>query len=1039
MSWKFFCKGLMIVGLMTASLGQGIANAPDILLPVEVLGVDQTTESRSFQLVTGSEAKWLFMQVNNFSLEGKVEVSFNNSGKWTALTNSNVTIPSPDSNYGGIGGGYSTVRIYFDISSEGLLDGDNTVAFRFNAANDKVSIGYRVVDFNILNESKNELIASEDFVEDDPSTWQPPSSDTQDIADGENLWRTAVLTEPVMGTILASCADCHAQDGRDLKYFNYSNKSIVKRSEYHGLTEEEGEKITSYIRNLDVPAPAGARPWNPPYQPGPGLDSKPVEEWAAGAGLDMVLDSDEEMLPYFFPNGTSDEELEKVFDLKGTLNIREMPVALQFPDWNRWLPRVHPKDMMTGSSYEEMISGIGFGGRSAGNYGYSGIRADFEANEANTYNNSRDALSNKLFQLGAGVQDFLFKNWTDAGGVFWWTVLASPGLSKNTTNLLREEFKMNLAQWNSVKHWEIMQEFGVEGLTPKNEPYAEHAQWPFSNWTVFAIAPHIVGDVRGTSRFQGQAQEVGYYFSTAWYQLQLTLNAGMRRSNRVAPVDWAYNFMHITEVDIYTGFHEPLRLFQNLLKAYQQRDNDVIDNNNSEVNHSAWNMREVSPWRLYSNKAGNTIIHDKLNEYEEGLRNKIAGHMLNAFMDKVTSLQVSDWLRGFDEWHLLEPADYEPQTNPPGACLFPNPSGNGCSNAQNTNEADAMYTVIPLFQQIGMDCDAVENLRQWSAEIWPLGDWDRYIQGACTGIYLQDVDLLVELNESVQHTLVGDDQITMSELDLRDGLNIYATASSEVGSVVFDLNNGEHTSTDNQYPFALFGDGNDYTDWAISPGTYTLNIKAYEQANGAGTVLDEDDYSLTVVKGTYLKGISLIQQSTNQLITNLTEDEDYNVGDFPMVLLNIRARTDAENHVGSMTFDLDNGTRVFTDNLTPFKLYGDGSEFSSWVPDIGTHSLNVKVYGDVDGAGDLIDEATYTYTFSEEPITGIEGDFVEIKVYPNPATSMLTLDRHESWKVVSMQGQELNRGSSKTIDIKSLLPGMYLLEASGKVLRFIKQ
>ncbi len=32
-----------------------------------------------------------------------------------------------------------------------------------------------------------------------------------------------------------------------------------------------------------------ATPWNPPYQPGPGLDSRPAVEWAAGAGIDAVL------------------------------------------------------------------------------------------------------------------------------------------------------------------------------------------------------------------------------------------------------------------------------------------------------------------------------------------------------------------------------------------------------------------------------------------------------------------------------------------------------------------------------------------------------------------------------------------------------------------------------------------------------------------------------------------------------------------------------------------------------------------------------
>ena len=98
--------------------------------------------------------------------------------------------------------------------------------------------------------------------------------------------------------IRAHCADCHARDGRDLKYFCFSNASIIARSRFHGLSELEGQQIASYIRSLPVPSPG--RPWNPPYQPGPGLDRQPVANWAAGAGLAWVLDDDSGTLPFIF-------------------------------------------------------------------------------------------------------------------------------------------------------------------------------------------------------------------------------------------------------------------------------------------------------------------------------------------------------------------------------------------------------------------------------------------------------------------------------------------------------------------------------------------------------------------------------------------------------------------------------------------------------------------------------------------------------------------------------------------------------------------
>lgn len=96
------------------------------------------------------------------------------------------------------------------------------------------------------------------------------------------MWEEAQLIESPLApnrAIKARCARCHAQDGRDLKYFNYSKWSIVARSQFHGLSEKQGQQIASYIRSFDVPNPG--RPRNPPYQPGPGLDSQPVQMWAA--------------------------------------------------------------------------------------------------------------------------------------------------------------------------------------------------------------------------------------------------------------------------------------------------------------------------------------------------------------------------------------------------------------------------------------------------------------------------------------------------------------------------------------------------------------------------------------------------------------------------------------------------------------------------------------------------------------------------------------------------------------------------------------
>jgi hypothetical protein len=168
---------------------------------------------------------------------------------------------------------------------------------------------------------------------------------------GQSLWQgQGILQESpiVKHTLRAACASCHASDGRDLQYFNYSNNAIVQRSRFHGLTEEQGQQIAAYLRaslHDGVPDVKQAAPWNPPYQPGPGLDAKPVYEWAAGAGIDAVLPSAAAFAKAFVGQTIDDQplsltqaEVDKVMDAGGHIDVRDTPIALELPDWNAWLP-----------------------------------------------------------------------------------------------------------------------------------------------------------------------------------------------------------------------------------------------------------------------------------------------------------------------------------------------------------------------------------------------------------------------------------------------------------------------------------------------------------------------------------------------------------------------------------------------------------------------------------------------------------------------------------------------------------------------------
>ena len=85
--------------------------------------------------------------------------------------------------------------------------------------------------------------------------------------------------------------------------------------------------------------------------PGPEVANMPIKEWAAGAGLDAVLEKDEEMLPYMFPNGVNQETVYDRFDSDKMYDRTIMPIAIQFPDWKHWLPMIHPMDAYSNGNF----------------------------------------------------------------------------------------------------------------------------------------------------------------------------------------------------------------------------------------------------------------------------------------------------------------------------------------------------------------------------------------------------------------------------------------------------------------------------------------------------------------------------------------------------------------------------------------------------------------------------------------------------------------------------------------------------------------
>jgi len=566
---------LLAAGTISARIAR---TSPDrITLPIEILGASGTTATRTVALEPGQaeSVQSLSLQIHGLRYADQASVRVNSSA-WIPLNNNTVTVAEPGKSFGGIGGGFSTLILTIPIPSGTLVSGANTISFRFNQT-DGFTSAYRVLAFNFLTSQGKKVISAEHFAEEAPETWAPPLPDAASIKMGQDLWHTASLAaNSLSGTprIQAHCADCHARDGRDLKYFNFSNASIVDRSRFHGLSTLQGEQIASYIRSLPFPNPG--RPWNPPYQPGPGLDAQPISNWAAGAGLSWVLERDTDAFPYLLAqNGTgrntpapslqanaanlrdlAPQITSALFRPDGNLDPREIPIASQLPDWSQWLPRIHPKDAwgpaFTQSEFAALYDGEAAPGSKNKTAASPPLRT-LLATSQTTDHNIRPAMA--TFAQWSQARRAFLKRFVE-GKAAW-----SPALTD----------KVYSAQlWQLVKTWEMTQEFGLEGRARDLfGSAAEDRSW--FNTIPSETAPletHIPDGPAGV----GGSALTNQYFSASWYELQLILNSGNHQHRDRSPVDWVYMVGRYRDLYGQTHQPEPARLLVAVIKSLQSSD-----------------------------------------------------------------------------------------------------------------------------------------------------------------------------------------------------------------------------------------------------------------------------------------------------------------------------------------------------------------------------------------------------------------------------------------------------------------------------------
>lgn len=722
--------------------------ATAIALPVEVLGAEGTIAQRTFDLEASeaSAVAYLWMQVNNLSYQDKGSVRVN-EGAWIDLNHDTVEMHGPERARGGmVHGGYSTIR--FRLPLEGFVAGENRVEFRFNRS-DGISMGFRVVRFQLLDAAGADILPTYRFYHDDPTGWEPPLSDEASIAEGEELWRSAGLwshylepgrtgswyaaTIPEARPIRAACADCHTQDGRDLEIFAYSNESIIERARFHQLSEEEGQKIASYIRSLSArhdDVGRWGRPWNPPYQPGSRVADRPVQEWAAGAGLEAVLEEDRDMLGAMFPDGVSEEAVAAYFDSGAMEDHTTLPIAVQLPDWKHWLPLVHPMDAYANDGFYEDDS-VEFNPTRA----YAEVRRFFEEMPASERSAAellrainRHWRHYRLF-LAQGSRNARHWRTRDGSATTRGLVDSSvPGMEIAATSLGR---------LLAVKHFELMNEFGLQAearrlFDPADQPIAR--QWLGRDYQVFELPPHFTAcfdDDAECEHFQGQPIETGQFESTQWYHLQLVLNGGQGQMLHNSPVDNNYHPEFILKASRSSGLFEPLRYYSSINAMYQTRTWTGATNPNDG---RGFRIRIQGPWYFLAKEGDAQRNHfhgfdpgffpSLLDDVSPGLTKWILDALFQQFVREVQRPENSldGWVRfneGGDASNNLDPVDKS-------SVVDVTQRGSATLNRGGPLWADHTYWSIRQAADMGGDCGVLGEAIDWAQAAWPLIDFEAH-------------------------------------------------------------------------------------------------------------------------------------------------------------------------------------------------------------------------------------------------------------------------------------------------------------------------
>jgi len=366
------------------------------------------------------------------------------------------------------------------------------------------------------------LIPKSSYAAYDPSSFP---SFGGNASTGSTLWHTATLKEPngyfPAHASQAHCNSCHTTDGNDLKYFAYHPYVIKVAAIHRGLTETQANDIVAYIASLST-AYSG-KPWDPPYQSAPGMDSVTQANWSAGGGLDWCLTYDADTKTYLVPSGSYAQWVPN-----GTVNVRNIPTFRCLPPWSVWLPETAPEDYWhyvlnadwtTTTSYTRYAAIV------------ASLPNNFSTYQAATYfNNFLNSFNDLPFSTGH----------PDAVASKWPTQSAYQ--------------QYGTEKWLNLRIWEFMNQGALQDLydqstndqwgTPNARAGAQHVRGILFTFS-FQLGPHkrIMANTQQTFYNKYSVAPTNHFLASCqWYKVALVQGDGNRDLIASGDIDGNYNF-----------------------------------------------------------------------------------------------------------------------------------------------------------------------------------------------------------------------------------------------------------------------------------------------------------------------------------------------------------------------------------------------------------------------------------------------------------------------------------------------------------------